>query len=68
MTATAVVFDVQRPGGGAPLVCKRLGSRAIGEAWVRARLVAEAELLRGLGGRGTPRLVAAGQARTGRGS
>jgi len=61
VTATAVVFDVQRPGGGASLVCKRLGSRAIGEAWVRARLVAEGELLRGLGGRGTPRLVAAGQ-------
>jgi eukaryotic-like serine/threonine-protein kinase len=61
VTATAVVFDVQRPGGGASLVCKRLGSRAVGEAWVRARLVAEGELLRGLGGRGTPRLVAAGQ-------
>lgn len=61
VTATAVVFDVQRPGGGVSLVCKRLGSRAIGEAWVRARLVAEAELLRGLDGRGTPRLVAAGQ-------
>src|ERR1700683_3675667 len=61
VTATAVVFDVQRPGSGESLVCKRLGSRALREAWVRARLVAEGELLRALGGLGTPRLVAAGQ-------
>lgn len=62
VTATAVVFEVQRPGGGGEsLVCKRLGARAVREAWVRARLVAEGDLLRGLGGHGTPRLVAAGQ-------
>jgi len=62
VTATAVVFDVRRlEGDGALLVCKRLGSRAAGEPWVRARLAAEGRLLEQLGGRGTPALVAAGE-------
>jgi serine/threonine protein kinase len=65
VTATAVVFDVTREGDPAPYVCKRLGSRVLDEPWVRARLRAEGELLRRLGGRGAPELVAAGDDATG---
>jgi serine/threonine protein kinase len=61
VTATAVVFDVQRDATGPALVCKRLGSRAAAEPWVRARLRAEGELLERLGGRSTPRRIAAGE-------
>jgi eukaryotic-like serine/threonine-protein kinase len=62
VTATAVVFDVRRAGEeGSAYVCKRLGSRAADEPWVRARLTAEGKLLRQLGALGTPRLVATGE-------
>jgi serine/threonine-protein kinase len=54
------VFPVQRADGTA-FVCKRLSPRALGEAWARERLVAEGHLLAALGGRGTPRLEAAGE-------
>lgn len=52
------VFDVER--AGVRSVCKRLPPRARDEAWMRARLAAEAELLAELAGRGAPRLVARG--------
>lgn len=65
VTATAVVFDVRaaqdRGSSGPGLVCKRLGSRASDEPWVRARLSSEGGLLKRLGGAGTPWLVAAGE-------
>jgi serine/threonine-protein kinase len=65
VTATAVVFDVRRQGAdGSTFICKRLGSRAADEPWVRARLAAEGKLLRmlgALGARGTPRVVATGE-------
>ena len=76
VTATAAVFGValdgrasagaagatgRSPASHGPLVCKRLGSRAAAEPWVRARLSAEGELLKRLGGAATPRLVAAGE-------
>ena len=62
ITATAVVFDVRLPGDDpTTFVCKRLGSRAAAEPWVRARLAAEGKLLQQLGARGTPRFVAAGE-------
>jgi serine/threonine protein kinase len=53
------VFAVARDG--VELVCKRLGSRALGEPWMRERLAAEGRLLGLLGGTGSPRLVAAGE-------
>jgi serine/threonine protein kinase len=68
VTATAVVFDVRRYGEEGPtLICKRLGSRAADEPWVRARLAAEGKLLRQLEavGAGTPRVVATGEDRAG---
>ena len=62
VTATAIVFDVTREGGGGLVyVCKRLGARAREEQWVRDRLAAEGKLLERLGGRGTPELIAAGE-------
>jgi len=61
-SATAVVFGVRREaGGGEACVCKRLSERAEAEPWMRARLVAEGELLARLCARGTPRLVASGE-------
>jgi serine/threonine protein kinase len=60
-SATAVVFGVRRPDGGGALVCKRLSERAASEPWMRARLLAEGELLARLQGRGTPRRVASGE-------
>jgi len=69
VTATAVVFDVRQQGGaGTTLICKRLGSRAAEEPWVRARLEAEGKLLLelgALGGQATPRVVATGEDRGG---
>lgn len=56
---TGAVFEVER--AGAVFVCKRLEPRARGEAWMRERLAAEGRLLGSLGGRGTPRLVEAGE-------
>jgi len=53
------VFAVSRDGE--EHVCKRLGPRALGERWMRERLVAEGRLLAALGGRGAPRLVDAGE-------
>jgi len=53
------VFGVAQDGRGC--VCKRLGPRAVGEAWMRERLAAEGRLLELLGGRGAPRLVASGE-------
>ncbi len=65
VTATAVVFDVRQQGTEATtFICKRLGSRAADEPWVRARLAAEGELLRrleALGIQGSPRVVATGE-------
>jgi serine/threonine protein kinase len=61
-SATAVVFGVLRStGGGDACVCKRLSERAQSEPWMRARLVAEGELLGKLQARGAPRLVASGE-------
>jgi len=60
-SATAVVFGVRRSTGGEACVCKRLSERGASEAWMRARLVAEGELLARMQARGTPRLVAAGE-------
>src|SRR5580692_590516 len=58
-TASTQVFEVLRDG--VPFVCKRLGPRAIGEAWMRERLVAEGRVLGALKGRGAPSLVADGE-------
>jgi serine/threonine protein kinase len=55
------VFDVLRNSDGTRLVCKRLGSRALDESWLRERLGSEGALLSLLDGRGAPRLVASGQ-------
>ncbi|HEX8790671.1 MAG TPA: phosphotransferase [Polyangiaceae bacterium] len=60
-SATAVVFAVKAAAGGAACVCKRLTARTESEAWMRARLVAEGQLLARLQGRGAPRLVASGE-------
>jgi serine/threonine protein kinase len=61
-TATAVVFDVARETrADVALVCKRLGPRARGEAWMRERLAAEGELLKQLDGAATPLWVADGE-------
>jgi eukaryotic-like serine/threonine-protein kinase len=61
-TATAVVFDVARETcADVALVCKRLGPRARGEAWMRERLAAEGKLLKELDGVTTPRWVADGE-------
>ncbi len=61
-TATAHVFEVtHRDGGGLVYVCKRVGPRASDEEWIRRRLVAEGDILRRLGGKGTPELFAAGE-------
>jgi serine/threonine-protein kinase len=53
------VFAVARDGQ--PRLCKRLGSRALAEPWMRERLAAEGRLLGLLAGRGAPRLVDAGE-------
>jgi len=53
------VFAVAREGQ--TLVCKRLGPRALGEPWMRERLIAEGRLLETLAGRAAPRLVASGE-------
>jgi serine/threonine-protein kinase len=53
------VFGVSRDG--VDYVCKRLGPRALSEAWMRERLVGEGRILDGLRGGAAPRLVAAGQ-------
>jgi len=58
-TASTQVFEVARDG--VTCVCKRLGSRAVGEGWMRERLVAEGRVLATLKGRGAPALVAAGE-------
>ena len=59
---TTDVFGVQaEPGGGPQHLCKRLGSRALDEPWMRERLAAEGRLLAELGGRASPRLVASGE-------
>jgi len=42
-------------------VCKRLSERTASEPWMRARLLAEGELLARLQARATPRLVASGE-------
>jgi len=60
-SATAVVFGVRPSSGGEASVCKRLSGRAESEPWMRARLLAEGELLARLQARGTPRLVASGE-------
>jgi serine/threonine protein kinase len=60
-SATGVVFDVSPAAGGPACVCKRLSPRAVSEAWVRARLVGESQVLAHLAGRGAPRLVASGE-------
>ncbi len=60
-SATAEVFAVGRSSGGEACVCKRLSKRAAYEPWMRARLVAEGELLARMQARGTPRLVEAGE-------
>jgi hypothetical protein len=56
---TSRVFGVAR--AGEEHLCKRLGSRALDEPWMRERLVAEGRLLALLGGRAAPRLVASGE-------
>jgi serine/threonine protein kinase len=53
------VFEVAR--AGVVHVCKRLGPRALTEAWMRERLVAEGRVLDALTGRGAPALVASGR-------
>jgi serine/threonine protein kinase len=57
--AATRVFGVAREGRSG--VCKRLGPRALGEAWMRERLAAEGRLLGLLAGRGAPRLLASGE-------
>jgi serine/threonine protein kinase len=56
---TNQLFRVGRDGE--EHVCKRLGSRALDEPWMRAQLAAEGRLLGLLAGRGAPRLVASGE-------
>ncbi len=46
---------------GVAYVCKRLGPRAMGEAWMRERLAAEGQVLGALKGHGAPSLAAAGE-------
>jgi serine/threonine protein kinase len=58
-TASTQVFEVLFDG--VPFVCKRLGPRAMGEAWMRERLAAEGRVLGALKGRGAPSLVAEGE-------
>ncbi len=58
-TSSTQVFEVVRDG--VAFVCKRLGPRALGEAWMRERLAAEGRVLEALRGRGAPALVAAGE-------
>jgi serine/threonine protein kinase len=57
--AATRVFGVTHEGRDG--VCKRLGPRAVGEAWMRERLAAEGRLLELLAGQGAPRLVASGE-------
>jgi eukaryotic-like serine/threonine-protein kinase len=56
---TTRVFAVAR--GGEAYVCKRLGSRALSEPWMRQRLAAEGRMLAALAGGASPRLVASGE-------
>lgn len=61
-SATAVVFGVRPASGvGSACVCKRLSERGAAEPWMRARLLAEGELLARLQPPATPRLVASGE-------
>jgi serine/threonine protein kinase len=62
-TVSSLVFEVRRARAAAEpaYVCKRLGPRAEGEPWMRARLVAEGALLQRLGGKGAPALRWSGE-------